>query len=549
MDEKVTKRLHVSGLTPGLTKDDLSKRLSAFGTVKALDGFGELDGLGSPRNFGYVTIETTSANLAKCLNVLSGSTWKGAKLRIGLAKPDYSERLQREREDAVDEPPRKKRRKYTATIAEDMTSVTPETAVGRSGWTVTPTGRVMYAVKMRPPHPLPSTEADAHGQQKVEKGAGSKKASKRLKPSPTRARRRKIDMSKWGSTHLSGPLLDALPSSIRPATVLATAAVPENERYSSDSPHENTSASDTDAGEESRADVIAGENRSPSPRRTPAASPVPFSAQRSVVSLKASSAQPPGAPTSDIAVEAAQSLELLKSLFGNDDNWGGQEDVEDLDVAGEGIFQGNAGTDTDDNIEIVPLDAVHTMPGTIVASTVTDFNLDTDNRRNVREAVTEPPEPDENSASAVVPKLKDLFAPQENDGGFSLLNHLDLDLELDDDVPFTVTAEDDNEAETVAQPDDMATQAQTLVMSNFTYDPKRSMFFPVLDGQSRARDILSLAAERGWKWNDPTVAFYRTQTEDDIRADWDARKSELTRDWKRRWKEASKMRRRRRGGD
>jgi hypothetical protein len=65
-DALITKRLHVSGLTPALTANDLNQRLSSFGTVKALDGFGLLDGLGQPRKFGYITIETTPAKLAKC---------------------------------------------------------------------------------------------------------------------------------------------------------------------------------------------------------------------------------------------------------------------------------------------------------------------------------------------------------------------------------------------------------------------------------------------------------------------------------------------------
>jgi hypothetical protein len=62
----ITKRLHVSGLTPALTANDLNQRLSAFGTVKALDGFGLLDGLGQPRKFAYITIETTPTKLARC---------------------------------------------------------------------------------------------------------------------------------------------------------------------------------------------------------------------------------------------------------------------------------------------------------------------------------------------------------------------------------------------------------------------------------------------------------------------------------------------------
>lgn len=65
-DEIVTKRLHISGLTPAITPGDLSRRLTSFGNVKAVDGFGLLDALGQPRTFGYITIEGTKGQLAKC---------------------------------------------------------------------------------------------------------------------------------------------------------------------------------------------------------------------------------------------------------------------------------------------------------------------------------------------------------------------------------------------------------------------------------------------------------------------------------------------------
>jgi hypothetical protein len=106
--EIISKRLHVSGLTPAITPEDLARRLNSFGTVKALDGFGKLDGVGQPRKFGYVTLEGTRPQLQKCaslsgprdnyvddvpgMNVLSGAIWKGTKLRVGEAKPDYQER-------------------------------------------------------------------------------------------------------------------------------------------------------------------------------------------------------------------------------------------------------------------------------------------------------------------------------------------------------------------------------------------------------------------------------------------------------------------------
>jgi hypothetical protein len=112
--ELITKRLLISGLTPAISSNDLSRRIGTFGSVTALDGLGKLDALDQPRNFAHVTLETTKTQLSRCtlshsylffrsdciffltfttgMNVLSGSTWKGAKLRIGEAKPDFRER-------------------------------------------------------------------------------------------------------------------------------------------------------------------------------------------------------------------------------------------------------------------------------------------------------------------------------------------------------------------------------------------------------------------------------------------------------------------------
>ncbi len=66
MDEVITKRIHISGLTPAITSKNLSDRLGSFGTVKAMDGFGALDNLGQPRKFAYATLETTKGKLARC---------------------------------------------------------------------------------------------------------------------------------------------------------------------------------------------------------------------------------------------------------------------------------------------------------------------------------------------------------------------------------------------------------------------------------------------------------------------------------------------------
>ncbi|KAG8803591.1 hypothetical protein FRC16_004464 [Serendipita sp. 398] len=87
-----TRRLHVSGLTPAISEADLRARFSVFGNVKTVDGVGKLDGLDQPRRFAYVSLEATPDKHSKCLNILSGATWKGAKLRIGEARPDFTPR-------------------------------------------------------------------------------------------------------------------------------------------------------------------------------------------------------------------------------------------------------------------------------------------------------------------------------------------------------------------------------------------------------------------------------------------------------------------------
>jgi hypothetical protein len=73
-EERTTKRLHVSGLTQNLTAAELARRLSNFGTVKAVDGFGLLNAVGLTRDFGYVTIETTESSLRRCKSCSSRLT-------------------------------------------------------------------------------------------------------------------------------------------------------------------------------------------------------------------------------------------------------------------------------------------------------------------------------------------------------------------------------------------------------------------------------------------------------------------------------------------
>ena len=66
--------------------------------------------------------------------------------------------------------------------------------------------------------------------------------------------------------------------------------------------------------------------------------------------------------------------------------------------------------------------------------------------------------------------------------------------------------------------------------------------------RARPRDVFDIAKDNGWYWRDSKVTFYRTGTEEDIRQHWEEVKVDLTRAWKKRWREAGKTSRRRKAG-
>ncbi|KAG6828055.1 hypothetical protein H0H93_015108 [Arthromyces matolae] len=144
-------------------------------------------------------------------------------------------------------------------------------------------------------------------------------------------------------------------------------------------------------------------------------------------------------------------------------------------------------------------------------------------------------------------KLKDLFAPREEEAGFSLLGHLDLDLELDDEIPFAI--DEPERQPTHAITNVPAPAPTTHILPQL--DPKRFLFFPHQGSASKAgpKDLFDVAMENKWHWRDLEVEFYRKDTEEGIRKRWEESKVELTKEWKRRWREAGKISRRRKGGD
>ncbi|WFD49779.1 hypothetical protein GLX27_004464 [Malassezia furfur] len=206
----VTKRLHIGGLTPNFSADALRDKLAQYGEVLELEGCTDdyVDAVGKRRPYAFVTMRAQPAQLAKCMNALSGAIWKGAKLRIGEAKPTFTQRIaaRREKEAAAEAAAdaraaeRHKRwlrkRPWLGIQPEDMRPVTPQQVeAGAWGWKVTPAGHMVRPMHMRPERPLPLLHD---------------RPRKRTKAPPARAYRVTIDPTRYKPEHLAGGLLDAL---------------------------------------------------------------------------------------------------------------------------------------------------------------------------------------------------------------------------------------------------------------------------------------------------------------------------------------------------
>lgn len=452
--EVISKRLHISGLTPAISFDDLSRRLGSFGSVTALDGFGKLDALGQPRKFAYVTLRATKPQLSRCMNALSGSTWKGAKLRIGEAKADFRERIALENapKGPDDTRPLKRRRLARGVHGrhtQDMSFTTSENIHQRPQWRLTPLGRLVRPMRMRPARPLDAPVRAKNPDKAKGKGKGMRAKKRRVRPPPTRARRQTIDPLRWGSTHLSGLFLDGGANG-------ETTEVEEVEHILDVSDQTPPGDDDDDDKTPPRAEV-------------------------------------------DLAAETAGALDLLGAMFGEANDWGGAESV-------------------DSDVEMT----AHAVPGLLES---TDFEIvpaDHEPRAAQREEKRSAVDGQEVHTTT---KLKDLFAPREQEG-FSLIGHLDLASELDHDMDLNL----DEPALPNAAPSILS--APSVVAAPTTQhgslDASLPFFFPQKDQVRR-------------------VGFVRTEDEAQIRARWEAARGELTREWKRRHREAVKSRRRRGG--
>ena len=294
--------------------------------------------------------------------------------------------LKRAAEASAAERPTKRRRlpkSVQGVHAYDMSLVTPENVSTRGKWRVTPTGRLIRPMRMRPSHPLPAPlDAKKPGKEKPKAAKGKK----RVRDPPYRAKRRTIDPTRWGSQHLKGIFLENAAAIARPALVPSTSE-PDGQEESGNESETGEDDDGTDEESEEEEDIP---NISPPPV-TLTAEPLPR-----LVAPPTSAKPSVPASVDDLDAEKKQSLGLLQSLFGGKEEWGGAESV---------------GSDVEEDDlppAIQPISAREDQ-GVEDAGTAMDIDGPVPNA---------PPEDRAPTAVGNVQKtrLKDLFAPREEEG-------------------------------------------------------------------------------------------------------------------------------------
>lgn len=239
----ITVRLHISGISPtNCSSADLHSRFSTFGQVVSVHHWPPpVNAVGQPQNFAYVTLTSTPQQLKRCMSLLSGTVWKGGKIRVGEARKDYRGGYGEEQDGLVQpinvrpkaktdvdadgeaaDGKRKKRRRIRADGVEDhktfKSGVITEEDVKEGkvwGWRVTAAGHLLRPLQMRPAHPLPpvkvaltSASKGKEDESKNKKSRKSKAQQAKVAKDKTRARLQIIDPSRYGAVHLTQAMLD-----------------------------------------------------------------------------------------------------------------------------------------------------------------------------------------------------------------------------------------------------------------------------------------------------------------------------------------------------
>jgi len=295
--------------------------------------------------------------------------------------------------------PRKRRRLagpgVRAIHARDMSLVTPSNVYQRPQWCVTPLGRLIRPMQMRPARPigLPLDVLKAQNHNLSFKSQGAKEGRKKRRQSlasapPTRARRLTIDPLRWGSTHISGVFLEGERALTSPALdvggeISGKTGVP----------------SEVEGDEE--VEKILDASQSPADDSDELSAP------------PCSSSIPVDKTNADLAAEKTTALRLLYSMFGEaDEDWGVAENV-DSDMEREAAVASAAPHASQSS-------SLHDAAGfeVVPASQRESKKLSIDQRQAAQTttaAAAAPRNPDPVRPPTAT-KLKDLFAPREEEG-------------------------------------------------------------------------------------------------------------------------------------
>ncbi|OMH82004.1 putative RNA-binding protein [Zancudomyces culisetae] len=140
-------RVYVGGLNPRTIDTDILQRFEPFGSVHDIElaKFADSD---ECRGFGFLTLHTTDKKWKKCLSVYNGAKWRECVMKVQEATENYKIRMDREREQVVEETPKKTRYSKNR-YAKDMTLVTDKNVDERRGWKRSRYGRAVAVMRLR----------------------------------------------------------------------------------------------------------------------------------------------------------------------------------------------------------------------------------------------------------------------------------------------------------------------------------------------------------------------------------------------------------------
>lgn len=295
--------------------------------------------------------------------------------------------------------PRKRRRLAArgvqATHTRDMSLVAPSNVRQRSRWCVTPLGRLIRPMRMRPARPigLPLDVLKAQNQTLAFKSQGGKEGRKRRRTvasmPPTRARRLTIDPLRWGSTHISGVFLEG-------ERALTSPALDAGGETSG-----KIGVSSEVEGDEEVEKILDASQSPADDNDEPSAPP-------------RSSSIPVDITNTDLAAENATALRLLHSMFGEaDEDWGGAEDV-DSDMEREAATAANAAPHASQSSSLHDTADFEVVPAAQRASK--KLSIDQRQAAQTTTATAAAPRNPDPVQPPTATKLKDLFAPREEEG-------------------------------------------------------------------------------------------------------------------------------------